>query len=78
MTYTNSILMLLVIMAIFTGEYVTINTIIITLIAMAICLLMFKIKNKKEKIEKIDKLPIGYFLSVSNIIIFLLIIFLIS
>ena len=77
-TYTIGILMLLTIMAIFTGEYVTINTIIVTLIAMAICLLTFKLKNKKEKVDNIDKLPIGYFLSISNIVMFLLITFLIS
>ncbi len=79
-SYTNCILMLLSIMVIFTGEYVVINTIIITLLAISICLLINKFKNRKNnKIEtKINDIPFGYFLTISNIIMFLLITFIIS
>lgn len=80
-TYTNSILMLLTIMAIFTGEYVTINTIIVTILAIAIYLVIYQLRkktNKKENTKLLDTLPMGYFLSISNIIIFLLITFFVS
>ena len=76
--YTLGILTLLTIMTIFTAEYVTINTIIIALFAIAIYLLIYRIKNKSVKAEVIDKFPIGYFLSISNIIVFLIITFLVS
>lgn len=75
--YPSCILMLITIMAIFTGEYVTINTIIVTLLAIAIYFLIYKLKNKNnnEGIKVSDNIPIGYFLSTSNIIIFLIITF---
>ncbi len=76
--YTIGILTLLTIMIIFTAEYVTINTIIIALFAIAIYLLIYKIKNKSIKTKATYKLPIGYFLSISNIIVFLIITFLVS
>ena len=79
-SYTNCILMLLSIMAIFTGEYVVINTIIITLLAISIYLLIDKFKNRKNiKVEtKMNDIAFGYFLSISNIIMFLLVTFIIS
>ena len=76
--YSIGILTLLTIMIIFTAEYVTINTIIIALFAIAIYLLIYKIKNKSIKTKATYKLPIGYFLSISNIIVFLIITFLVS
>lgn len=76
--YTIGILTLLTIMTIFTAEYVTINTIIVTLSAIAIYLLIYKIKNKFAKTNLTEKFPIGYFLSISNIIVFLIITFLVS
>jgi leader peptidase (prepilin peptidase)/N-methyltransferase len=79
-TYTSYVLMLLTIMAIFTGEYVTITAIIVTLISIAMSLLVYKLKNKiAKKEEKIsDNISIGYLLCISNIIMFLLVTFLIS
>lgn len=76
--YTIAILAILVLMAIFTGEYVVINTIIISLFAMGIYILINKIKSKEKNIKISENLPIGYFLSISNIIVFLIITFLIS
>lgn len=76
--YTNGILFTIITMAIFTGEYITINTIIFVLLIVAIYLLISKINNKLEKRKlKISKnkenknLPIGFFLGVSNIITFI-------
>lgn len=76
--YTIAILTLLVIMAIFTGEYATINTIIITLFAIAIYLLIYQTTNRSLKTTISSKLPIGYLLCISNIIVFLIVTFLIS
>ena len=63
-------------MAIFTGEYVTINTIILTLLAISIYLLLQKIRMKRNKSKKTDKIlskdiTIGYYLGISNIIFLL-------
>lgn len=76
--YTNGILFTIITMAIFTGEYITINTIIFVLLIVAIYLLISKVNNKLEKRKlKISKnkenknLPIGFFLGVSNIITFI-------
>ena len=68
--YTYSILMTIVIMAIFTGEYVTINAIIATLLAIAIYLLIRKIQYKKNKItieQYQNELKIGLYLAIYNI-----------
>ena len=68
--YTYSILMTIVIMAIFTGEYVTINAIITTLLAIAIYLLIRKIQYKKDKItieQYQNELKIGLYLAIYNI-----------
>lgn len=80
MKYTNYILMYIIVMSIFTGEYVTINSIIVTMFWVAIYLLIRKLNNKinkKQSIQISDNIPIAYFLGVSNIIIFLIITFLI-
>ena len=68
--YTYSILMTIVIMAIFTGEYITINAIIATLLAIAIYLLIRKIQYKKDKItieQYQNELKIGLYLAIYNI-----------
>ena len=78
--YANGILFIVTTMAIFTGENVTINTIILTLLAISAYILFNKIKDKKKRTKKTDKIisqrmSIGYFLALSNIvnIIFVLI-----
>lgn len=74
--YIYSILMLLIIMLIFTGEYVTLNTIINTLLLIAIYLLLKRLKNNKSKQsnEVYNKnIKIGFLLSISNVIYFLIV-----
>lgn len=76
-SYLNGLIMLLMIMAVFTGEYVTINTIIVTMIAMLIYLIIRKIVDKIKKTDDTEKvlskdIRIGYFLCMSNGIIFLI------
>ena len=46
--YTLSILIMVIIMAIFTGEYIAINTVIVTLIAIAFYLIIKKLSSKKS------------------------------
>jgi uncharacterized membrane protein YidH (DUF202 family) len=61
-------------MAIFTGEYVTISTIIITLLAIAIYLVINKMKKSKNKIDSKQKngqIQIGLYLAISNMIYFI-------
>ena len=74
--YVNGILMSLITMAIFTGEYVAISSIILTLLAIGIYQLLCKLKNIKNKYRKTDKknlknISIGFYLGASNIIVFL-------
>lgn len=79
--YWILVLMSVMIMAIFTGEFVAINTIIVTILAVAIYLLLNKLKNKMNKNQEKNitkELPMGYFLCISNIIIFCLTTILIS
>lgn len=69
--YITSILILLLIMSIFTGEYLTISTIILTLLAISIILIIKKLKMKKTK--KIDaqlykSMQLVLILSISNIV----------
>lgn len=72
--YTYSILMVIIIMALFTGEFVTISSIITTLLIIAIYLLLKRIKYSKSK--KTDQqysknIKIGFYLAISNIIYFI-------
>ena len=70
-SYTYSILMVVMIMAIFTGEYVTINAIISTLLLIAITLLIKKLKqpkNTKTTQQYSNTIKIGLYLAISNII----------
>lgn len=69
--YTYSILITIIIMAIFTGEYVTISSIITTLLATSITLLVKKLKNKRTTQQYNEKVKIGLYLSIFNIIYFM-------
>ena len=74
--YTYSVLMTIIIMAIFTGEYVTINTIITTVIAIAISVLIKKLKkpkNRRTSEQYSEKIKIGFYLSVANIVYFIIV-----
>ena len=78
--YTMSILMLLNVMIIFTSEITTILTIIMTLLIIAIVLIENKIKIHSSKIklkneEISSNLRIGFYLCISNVIVFLILLF---
>ena len=66
--YAIQNLLLITIMTLFTGEQLTLITIILTLIEIIIYIIMSRIINKKK--EK-NKIPIGYYLCINNIITFL-------
>lgn len=79
-TYINGILISIITMIIFTGEYVTVNSIILTLLTIVIYFLLYKIKNEINRNKKSDKqiskqITIGFYLGVSNILIFILVLF---
>lgn len=67
--YLYGIMYTIITMAIFTGAYVFLQTIIATLLTITIYILLKKLKNKKShKTESItQKIPIGFLLGVSNI-----------
>ena len=72
-SYPIDILLLLLIMLMYTYEAVCIYTVIITLLAIALQLLIKKCNNKKSKYVKIEnreetKIPIGFYMCVANIL----------
>ena len=72
-SYINGILLTVLTMCIFTGEYVTINTIILVALAIAFTILLTKVKNLANKNRKKDehiaqKISIGFYLGIANII----------
>ena len=74
-SYLYSILMVIIIMAIFTGEYITLNSIIITLIVIAfvlICKITNKNKNVKTEKQYSKQLKIGLYLALSDIVCLML------
>ena len=74
-SYLYSILMVIIIMAIFTGEYITLNSIIITLIVIAfvlICKMTNKNKNVKTEKQYSKQLKIGLYLALSDIVCLML------
>lgn len=76
--YLNGILLYIITMTVFTGEYVTANAIILTLLAIAIYILLHKVsdikkKNKKSEKEISKNISIGFYLGISNIIIVMLV-----
>ena len=75
-SYTNSILIVILIMAIFTEEYVTIASIITTLLMISLNLLFKKIRKPKttQTSEQYNNnIKIGFYLSVFNIIYFIMV-----
>ena len=79
-SYTISVLILIMTMAVFTGEVATIWSIIATLLAIAFTILFEKIKNKRSKIKKDQEflnnnLTVGYYLCVSNVIMLIAVLF---
>ncbi len=81
-SYALSILILLMIMAVFTGEGVTILSIILTLLIILCTILIKKLKNMKDKIKNEqlfldDDITIGYYLCISNVIMLIIVLFMI-
>lgn len=70
--YTYSILILLIIMIIYTGEYITICSIISTLLVILINLFIKKLQKIIDK-KNNEKAKIGFYLSIFNIIYFIMI-----
>ena len=82
-SYVLSLIILLLIMVVFTGEAVTILTITMTLLTVGIYLILNIIKYKTNKVKKIDNeiaknLRFGFYLSMSNIVMLILVMFLIK
>lgn len=72
-SYIDGIILTVLTMCIFTGEGVTISTIILVALAIAFTILLTKIKNITDKNRKKDdniaqKISIGFYLGISNII----------
>lgn len=75
--YTINILLMIITMIIFTNEYIVATSIILTLLAISIYILEYKVKeiHKRRKIEESQiakKISIGFYLGTSNIIVMLL------
>lgn len=72
-SYVTGILLMIVTMMIFTGEYITQKGIIFTLLAIFFYLIFYKMKekrkNKKSEKQMANQLSIGFFLGVFNMII---------
>ena len=71
-SYTIDILTLLLLMVLFTYETVSIYTVSITLIAISVHLIIHKILNRKKVKKENYKIPIGFYLCASNIIMLLI------
>lgn len=79
-SYVTGILLMIITMAIFTGEYITMNAIIVTLLGIFFYLLIYKIKERKKRRKESDqkredKISIGFFLGAFNIMMLLLVLY---
>lgn len=82
-SYVIGILLMIITMVIFTGEYITVNAIIYTLLAIFFYMLIYKIKERKKKNKRADEknikpLSIGFFLGTFNILILNLCLFIMN
>ena len=80
-SYVTGILMMVLTMIVFTGEYITANAIILTLLAISFYLLIYKLKeakrkNKKSELSIANQISIGFFLGTFNFIMLLVALFL--
>ena len=72
---------MIITMAMFTGEYVTANAIIFTLLILSFYLLIYKIKEKKRTRIKTEKqvgnqISIGFYLGIANVTMLFVVLFL--
>lgn len=79
-SYVTGMLLMIITMVIFTGEYITANATIFTLLAIFLYMLMGKIKARKRRNKKTeetmgDKLSIGFFLGIFNILMLAFVLF---
>lgn len=79
-SYVTGILLMIINMAIFTGEFITGNTIIFTLLTIFFDRLIYKIKERKTSSKKIElpiahQLSIGFLLGTFNILMLILVLF---
>lgn len=76
-SYIIKIIMLLNIILAFTKLEITIYTIIMSIVAILIYLLILQLKKKKNgnKKIKLDEIPIGFFIGASNVIVLFMIFF---
>ena len=80
-SYVTGILLMIISMVIFTGEYITENAIIFTLLAIFFYMLIYKIKERKKRRNKTseeqiaNKLSIGFFLGTFNILMLTVVLF---
>lgn len=82
-SYVTGILLMIITMAIFTGEYITINAIIYTLLAIFFYMLCYKVKTRKKKKKEKDEIitkpvSIGFFLGTFNILMLNLCLYIIN
>ena len=76
-SYEIGILMLFNFILIFSGMEIYMYTMLMVLIEILVSLLISKITQKKHgnKKIKLNRIPVGYFIGVSNIIVFVMIVF---
>ena len=72
-SYVNGVILTAITMAIFTGEYVMINTIIMTSLAVSFNLLLHKFQNIRKRVRREKKdygknISYGFYLGVANIL----------
>ena len=67
--YTIGIIMMIITMTVFTGEHITANAIIFTLLLIALNISINKMKKtKKTDKQRAKEVPIGFYLGISNIV----------
>ena len=76
-SYLTGILLMIITMVIFTNEFIVATSIILTLLAIAIYMVIYKLKENRKKQKQSDKqiakqISIAFYLGASNIIVLIL------
>lgn len=77
-SYVSGILLMIITMLVFTNEYITANAIIYTLLAISFYLIIYKIKERKDKKSErqvASQLSIGFFLGIFHILMLIIVLF---